>query len=41
MTMIRDEISKKRDGKVEFTWYKRFAGAVQLPEAFVKIKIST
>lgn len=40
MTMIRDEISKKRDGKIEFTWYKRFAGGVQLPEAFVKIKVA-
>ena len=40
MTMLRDEITKKREGKIEFTWYKRFAGMVQLPEAFVKIKIS-
>lgn len=41
MTMLRDDITKKREGKVEFTWYKRFAGAVQLPEAFVKIKIAS
>lgn len=40
MTMLRDEITKKREGKIEFTWYKRFAGMVQLPEAFLKIKIS-
>lgn len=40
MTMLRDELTKKREGKIEFTWYKRFAGMVQLPEAFVKIKIS-
>lgn len=39
MTMLRDELTKKREGKIEFTWYKRFAGGVQLPEAFVKIKI--
>lgn len=41
MTMIRDDLSKKRDGKIEFTWYKRFAGGVQQPEAFVKIKIAS
>lgn len=41
VTMIRDEVTRKRDGIVEFTWYKRFAGAVQLPEAFVKIKIAS
>ena len=41
MTMIRDEVSQKRSGKVEYTWYKRFAGGVQLPEAFVKIKIAS
>lgn len=41
MTMLRDDITKKREGRVEFTWYKRFAGAVQLPEAFVKIKIAS
>lgn len=41
MTMLRDDLTKKREGRVEFTWYKRFAGAVQLPEAFVKIKIAS
>lgn len=41
LTMLRDDVSQKRNGKVEFTWYKRFAGLVQLPEAFCKIKIST
>lgn len=41
LTMLRDDLTKKREGKVEFTWYKRFAGLVVLPEAFVKIKIAS
>jgi HK97 family phage major capsid protein len=40
LTMIRDEVTQKKDGKVEFTFYKRFAGMVTLPEAFVKLKIA-
>ena len=40
LTMVRDEVTQKRQGKVEFTFYKRFAGMVTLPEAFVKLKIS-
>ena len=40
MTMVRDDITQKRNGKVEFSFYKRFAGKVILPEAFVKIKVA-
>jgi len=40
LTMIRDEVTQKKDGKVEFTFYKRCAGMVTLPEAFVKLKIA-
>jgi len=40
MTIIRDEYSRKREGIVEFTFYKRFAGLVTLPEAFKKLKIA-
>lgn len=40
LTMVRDEVTQKREGKVEFTFYKRFAGMVTLPEAFVKLKIA-
>jgi HK97 family phage major capsid protein len=41
MTMLRDPYSKKREGKVEFTFTKRFAGGVVLAEAFKKLKVST
>lgn len=40
LTMVRDEVTQKREGKVEFTFYKRFAGMVTLAEAFVKLKIA-
>lgn len=40
LTMVRDEVTQKKKGKVEFTFYKRFAGMVTLPEAFVKLKIA-
>jgi HK97 family phage major capsid protein len=40
LTMVRDEVTQKREGKVEFTFYRRFAGMVTLPEAFVKLKIA-
>lgn len=41
LTMVRDEVTQKRNGKVEFTFYKRFAGMVTLAEAFVKIKVAS
>lgn len=40
LTMVRDEVTQKKKGKVEFTFYKRFAGMVTLPESFVKLKIA-
>lgn len=40
LTMVRDEVTQKREGKVELTFYKRFAGMVTLAEAFVKLKIA-
>lgn len=40
LTMVRDEVTQKKKGKVEFTFYKRFAGMVTLAEAFVKLKIA-
>jgi HK97 family phage major capsid protein len=38
--VIRDDYSKKREGKVEFTFLKRLDGQVVLPEAFVKLKVT-
>lgn len=38
LTMIRDDVSKKREGKVEFTFHQRFAGMVTLSEAFAKLQ---
>lgn len=40
MTMIRDEVTLKKEGKVEFTFMKRLDAAVVLPEAFKKLKCS-
>ena len=40
MTVIRDEYSLKKDGKVEFTFMERLDAMVTQPEAFEKIKIS-
>jgi len=40
MAVIRDDYSAKREGKVEFTFFKRVTGLVRLPEAFKKILIS-
>lgn len=41
ITVIRDETTRKKEGEVEFTFFIRFAGVVSLPEAFLKLKIST
>jgi HK97 family phage major capsid protein len=38
--VIRDDVTKKRESKVEFTYLKRLDGQVILPEAFVKLKVS-
>lgn len=38
--MIRDDYTKKREGKVEFTYYKRVGGQVVLAEAIKKLKIA-
>jgi HK97 family phage major capsid protein len=38
--VIRDDYTKKRESKVEFTFLKRLDGQVVLPEAFVKLKVS-
>ena len=40
MRVIRDEVSRKREGIVEYTFMRRVAGLVKLPEAFAKLKIS-
>jgi len=41
MRVIRDDYTSKREGKVEFTFYRRTTGLVRLAEAFAKIKISS
>lgn len=40
MIVIRDDYSAKRNGKVEFTFFKRVTGLVRKAEAFKKIKIA-
>lgn len=40
MRVIRDEVSRKREGIVEYTFMRRVAGLVKLAEAFAKLKIS-
>ncbi len=40
MIVIRDDYSAKRQGKVEYTFFKRVTGLVRKPEAFKKIKIA-
>lgn len=40
MRVIRDEVSRKREGIVEYTFMRRVAGLVKLSEAFAKLKIS-
>lgn len=40
MRVIRDEVSRKREGIVEYTFIRRVAGLVKLAEAFAKLKIS-
>lgn len=40
MRVIRDEVSRKREAIVEYTFIRRVAGLVKLPEAFAKLKIS-
>jgi HK97 family phage major capsid protein len=41
ITVIRDQFTLKKEGKVEFTFSKRTTGKVMLPEAFYKLKCST
>ncbi len=38
--MIRDDLTQKRNGKIEFTFFKRVGAQVVLAEAFVKMKIA-
>ena len=40
MTVIRDEVSLKKEGKVELTFMERLDAQVVLPEAFKKIRIA-
>ena len=40
MSVVRDDVTLKKQGKVEFTFMKRLDAQVVLPEAFKKIKIS-
>jgi len=41
VSVIRDEVTRKKQGEVEFTFFIRFAGVVSLPEAFLKLKIAS
>ena len=41
METIRDPFTKKRQGLVEFTLYRRVGGQVILPEAILKLKVAT
>ena len=40
MSVVRDEVSLKKEGKVEFTYMKRLDAQVVQPEAFKKLKIA-
>jgi HK97 family phage major capsid protein len=40
MSVVRDELTLKKEGKVEFTYIKRLDAQVVQPEAFKKLKIS-
>ena len=40
LSVVRDEVTLKKEGKVEFTFMKRLDAQVVLPEAFKKIKCS-
>lgn len=40
ISVIRDEVTRKKDRAVEFSYFIRFAGVVNLPEAFIKLKVS-
>jgi len=40
MRVIRDEVTQKREGIIEYTFIRRVAGLVKLAEAFAKLKIS-
>jgi HK97 family phage major capsid protein len=41
LRVIRDDYTGKRNGKVQFTFIRSIGGIVTMPEAFVKIRIST
>jgi HK97 family phage major capsid protein len=41
METIRDPYTRKREGLVEFTLYRRVVGQVILPEAILKLKVAT
>lgn len=41
LRVIRDDYTGKRNGKIQFTFMRSVAGMVVMPEAFVKIRIST
>jgi HK97 family phage major capsid protein len=41
METIRDPLTRKREGLVEFTIYRRVGGQVILPEAILKLKVAT
>ncbi|OGO14153.1 MAG: hypothetical protein A2Y53_05705 [Chloroflexi bacterium RBG_16_47_49] len=38
--IIRDDVSSKRNGKIEFTFFKRVGAQVTLAEAFRKLKVA-
>ncbi len=40
MSVVRDEVTLKKEGKVEFTYMKRLDAQVVQPEAFKKLKIA-
>jgi HK97 family phage major capsid protein len=39
-SVIRDDVTKAREGKVVFTYMARHDGMVVLPESFIKLKVS-
>ena len=41
LRVIRDDYTGKRNGKIQFTFMRSIAGMVTMPEAFIKIRIST
>jgi len=41
ISILRDELTRKKERIIEFSFYQRYAGVVNLPEAFVKLQIAS